>query len=274
MSVRDSETARSRERRSRQAEERPQRPSVAGERRWHRRLLAGAVLAGGLLVATAVPALAHVTVHSDDASKGGFAEISFRVPTERDDASTVKVDVQLPTDHPIASVSTKPIPGWTAAVTTTPLAQPITTDDGQVTQAVSEIVWTADPGGGIKPGEFEDFVISAGPLPDDVDSLRFPTIQTYSDGQQVAWIENAPPGGPEPDHPTPVLALTAATGDAASSSAPSSAPQVAATPDSSQKSTTNNNGRRLAFLALLVAIAGVVIGIVALVRGGREPRRS
>jgi len=237
-----------------------------------RRFIAGGVVAGGVLLATAAPALAHVTVHADDTSKGGFAEISFRVPTERDDASTVKVDVQIPTDHPIASVSTKPMAGWTATVTMSPLPKPITTDDGQVTQAVSEIVWTADAGGGTKPGEFDDFVISAGPLPDDVDSLSFPTIQTYSDGQEVSWIENTPPGGPEPDHPTPVLTLTAASGDtASSSSAATTAPQVAATPTESRK---DNNGRRLAFVALLVAIAGVVLGIVALVRGGREPRRS
>ena len=239
--------------------------------RFFPRFVAGGVVAGGLLLVTAAPAFAHVTVHADDAGKGGFAEISFRVPTERDDASTVKVDVQLPTDHPIASVSTKPMPGWTAAVTMKTLAQPINTDDGAVTQTVSEIVWTADAGGGVKPGEFEDFVISAGPLPSDVDSLSFPTIQTYSDGQEVSWIENAAPGGPEPVHPTPTLALTAATGDNASSSTAATAPQVAATPAESRK---DNNGRRLAFIALLVAITGVVLGIVALVRTGREPRRS
>ena len=246
--------------------------------RSHRRLLTAGVLAGGLVLASAAPAFAHVTVHSDNATQGANdTEITFRVPTERDDASTTKIDVKLPTDHPIASVSTKPMTGWTATVTKSALATPITTDDGTVTEAVSEIVWTADAGGGIKPGEYDDFVISAGPLPTDVDSLSFPTVQTYSDGQEVAWIEATPPGGPEPDHPAPELQLTAAqggTGASSDASTSSTSPSVSSQAASGQTVTPkDNNGRRLAFLALLVALLGVVLGVVALVRGRREPGR-
>jgi hypothetical protein len=36
------------------------------------------------------------------------------------------------------------------------------------------------------PGEFDWFWVSAGPLPTDVDSLLFPTIQIYSSGEEVA----------------------------------------------------------------------------------------
>ena len=41
----------------------------------------------------------------------------------------------------------------------------------------------------------------------------FKATQTYSNGEEVAWIEDTPASGEEPEHPAPVLKLTAATGD-------------------------------------------------------------
>jgi len=49
------------------------------------------------------------------------------------------------------------------------------------------VTWTADKGGGIGPEQFEQFELSAGPFPEGVDSLSFPTTQTYSDGEVVHW---------------------------------------------------------------------------------------
>ena len=71
------------------------------------------------------------------------------MPTESDTASTTKLEANLPTGTPIASVSLKPLPGWTAKTTTTKLATPIKSDDGEITEAVSKIDWTASPGGGM-----------------------------------------------------------------------------------------------------------------------------
>src|SRR4051794_33030045 len=153
-----------------------------------RKLLAGAAAGAVALVALAVPASAHVTVDPSTAAHGSFAKLAINVPNETDDLNTVEVDVQLPQDHPIASVAVKPKPGWTYVATKTALATPITTDDGTISEAVSEIVWTATADG-IKSGEFDQFEIEAGPLPDDTDTLVFKTIQTYSDGSAVSWIE-------------------------------------------------------------------------------------
>ena len=49
------------------------------------------------------------------------------------------------------------------------------TDDGQVTQAVSKITWTATDGG-LAPGQFDLFTISAGPLPTNTGKLTFKVI--------------------------------------------------------------------------------------------------
>jgi uncharacterized protein YcnI len=175
------------------------------------RLLLPAALAVVIVVLGATVAGAHVTVVPDNAPKGGSEILSFSVPNEEQAASTVGVEVLLPTKNPIASVSTKPMPGWTVSAEKTKLSKPVTTDDGQVTEAVSKITWTATDGG-LKPGEFDLFTVSAGPLPTNTNKLTFKVIQSYSDGTTVNWIEATVKGAPEPEHPAPVLTLTKASG--------------------------------------------------------------
>lgn len=157
------------------------------------------------------PAFAHVTVASEGAAaKGGFTVIDFKVPNERDDASTTRLEADFPVDeHPLASVTPEPVPGWTIKIIKTKLANPVTSDDGPVSEAVSKVTWTAD-GKGIEPDYFQKFPVSVGPLPDDADQLEFKVLQTYSDHQIVRWIEPQQKGQPEPENPAPVLELTAA----------------------------------------------------------------
>jgi uncharacterized protein YcnI len=167
----------------------------------------GVALAAAAVAVFAVApgASAHVTVNPNTATQGGYTKITFRVPTEKDNASTTKVEVDLPADHPIASISLKPVAGWTAESTTTKLATPIKSDDGEITDAITKIVWTADTNSAIKPGQFQEFDVSLGPLP-EVDQLVFKALQTYSDGDIVRWIDE-PSGNTEPEHPAPVLKL-------------------------------------------------------------------
>jgi uncharacterized protein len=179
-----------------------------------RRKLAIVLTVAAAMLALAGPASAHVTVHSTDAVQGGYSVLTFRVPTESDTASTTKLLVHFPADAPIASVLVQPQPGWTFTTTTAKLAKPVTTDDGDtLTSAVAQIVWTADSAAtAIKPGEFDEFAVSAGPLP-KVNVLRFSAIQTYSDGSVVKWDETAAPGSSaEPQHPKPSITLAASSG--------------------------------------------------------------
>ena len=135
-----------------------------------------------------MPAAAHVTVSSPDAVPGGFGKLVLRVPTESDTASTTKVQIQLPADTPFAFVSTKPHPGWTVATTERTLAHPITAEGFTLSKAVATVTWTASgASAGIGPGQFDEFELSLGPFPTDVDTLSFPTTQTYSDGTVVTW---------------------------------------------------------------------------------------
>jgi periplasmic copper chaperone A len=187
------------------------------------------------------------------------ATIVFRVPTESDTASTIGLKLQLPTDTPIAGVLVAPQPGWTATITQTKLAKPIQTDDGAITEVVSEIDWKADAGAGIKPRFFGEFTIIGGKLPDGVTTLTFKAIQSYSDGKQVAWIELPAQGSnAEPDHPAPTLHLPAANGSGATSATSSGAASVTATSSKGASQAT-------AITGIVLGAIGVALGAAALV---------
>ena len=150
--------------------------------------------AAGVVLLGALPASAHVTVSSTDAAPGGFGKLVFRVPTESDTASTIGVTVNLPADTPFAFVSVKPKPGWSVKSTTTKLDEPVTVGDFNLTEAVTKVTWTAQQGTDIAPGEFDEFEISAGPFPEGADSMSFPAVQTYDDGEVVKWSQPAVEG--------------------------------------------------------------------------------
>jgi uncharacterized protein YcnI len=190
-----------------------QPPAIRRPARVWPRLTTLVLAIGVLLVWGAGVASAHVTVNPNTAAPGSYTKLTFRVPTESATATTVKLTVKLPTDHPFPSVSVMPVPGWTAKVTKTALNPPVTEGRFNLTEAVSSITWTADDGVGIKLDEFMEFSVSVGPVP-DVPSMTFPADQTYSDGSVVSWNEVAKAGSTaELDHPAPVLTIGAATAD-------------------------------------------------------------
>ncbi|WP_344924677.1 YcnI family protein, partial [Streptosporangium carneum] len=192
-----------------------------------------AVTAGvtALTLGLALPALAHVTVNPGSAEQGGFTKVAFRVPNERDDASTNKIEVSLPVDHPLAFVSVKPVPGWDVKVVESKLPKPVTTEYGEITEAVTKITWS---GGKIDPGQFQEFEVSMGMLPKDTDQLLFPTTQTYTGGEVVKWADEPKADGSEAERPAPVLKLTPASaegdGHGAASASPSAAQSASAAP--------------------------------------------
>ena len=174
-------------------------------------LALGTALAAALAGAGA--AAAHVGVSSSDATAGGFGKLTFRVPNESDTASTVALRISVPEESAMASLRVQPVPGWTVSMATSDLATPLESHGEQVTSYVSVVEFRAADGGGIRPGEFQEFALSGGPFP-DADQLSFPTVQTYGDGSESAWIEPTVEGQAEAEHPAPVLPLTAPAEDA------------------------------------------------------------
>ncbi len=225
---------------------------------FRRAVVAGGIVAAVLAIAT--PAFAHVTVSPPDAVKGTDQVLTFNVPNETDNTNTTQIEISFPTDHPIAEASVLPVPGWTAKVNMVKVTKPIKTDSGSVTEAVGSIIWT---GGAIEPGQFQEFTVSVG-LPGDASTLVFKALQTYSDGTIVRWIELTPAGGEEPEHPAPVLTLTAARSDAASSSTTASLPKDIAT------SSDVDSAKTIGVIGIALGAIGLVVAIVALVRRPRS----
>jgi periplasmic copper chaperone A len=168
-----------------------------------------AVGSAAIVATVALPGIAqaHVTVQPGTTEGGEFTAVAFRVPNERDDASTTKIQVVLPADQPIGSVQTRPMQGWKITTQKRHLAQPIDFFGTKLDSVVSKITWTATDGG-LAPGQYNDFNVSLGPLPKS-GSLAFRALQTYSTGEQVNWNEVSTDPSVEPEHPAPTLTLTA-----------------------------------------------------------------
>ncbi len=218
-----------------------------------------------LLVPLAGAASAHVTVQGPGATQGGYTKLVFRVPTEKDVATT-KLEIAFPVDTPVASVRVKPHPGWTAAMTRQAPAEPLEVHGEAVTEVVSRITWTADAGSGIGPTEFDEFEVSAGPLP-ETGQLVFKALQTYADGEVVRWIEEPVEGAAEPERPAPVLELAPAEDEAEVDTASASDDAVDAQPVASTQDAGGTDGLTVA--ALVVAGLALATGVAALLRGRR-----
>ncbi|MFG2384618.1 YcnI family copper-binding membrane protein [Streptomyces avermitilis] len=233
------------------------------------RIAAAGVAAASAVLVLSVPAFAHVSVQPEgEAAKGGYATVNFKVPNERDDASTTKLEVSFPADHPLASVMPQPIDGWSVKVTKSKLAKPLTLHGEKIDEAVSKVTWTAT-GKGVEPGFFQKFPLSIGALPEDTDELVFKALQTYDNKEVVRWIEPQKEGQEEPENPAPALALSAASADGhhGSSTAEDASDTSKAAADSSTEASSadssDTTARVLGIVGIVVGVAGVAYGVLA-----------
>lgn len=227
--------------------------------RMMRRIVAASVLAAGLVCVSALPAWAHVTIAPNTADKGATdVEIAFRVPNE-EATNTTKVQIAFPTDTPLLGVLAQPVPGWTAKVTSVHLKNPIVTDDGTVTDAVSEVDWTANTtADGIAPTQYQRFQVIVGKLPANASALTFKALQTYAHGDVVRWIET----GSTATHPAPVLELTTPGSTATPTTQPASTPTTTPTVTASNVKKSDVDSART------FGIIGIVVGALGLLAGG------
>ncbi|MGW5969964.1 YcnI family copper-binding membrane protein [Streptomyces sp. NPDC055186] len=238
------------------------------------RIAAAGAVAGVAVLTLSAPAFAHVTVQPEgEAAKGGYAVVNFKVPNERDDASTTKLEVTFPTDHPLASVLPQPVDGWDVKVTKSKLDKPLEVHGRKIDEAVTKVTWTADDDG-IEPGFFQKFPVSVGSLPEDTDELVFKALQTYSSKEVVRWIEVPQEGKDEPDYPAPVLALSEASADGHSHGASDDKADEAESAGDTEKAAaettaaadsdgTDTTARVLGIVGIVVGAAGVAYGVLA-----------
>jgi uncharacterized protein YcnI len=213
-----------------------------------------AVGAGALLaIAAPLAASAHVEVTPNTAAAGTYADITFRVPTESATATTTKVEVDIPAATPFANVSYVAVPGWNAELVTETLPKPIIVEKTQLTEAVTRVIWTAQPGSEIRENEIRQFTLSVGPVP-DTGKIVLNALQTYSDGSVVKWTGT----GENADHPSPVLYVNdepVAEHDA----------DAVTTPVAAHGSETTTAAPSSDTLARVLGIGGLVVGAVSVV---------
>ncbi|WCB91900.1 putative protein YcnI [Baekduia alba] len=235
-----------------------------------KRITLASVAAAGALVVPAA-AQAHVTLQPKTAAAGSYVVEDVRVPNETDDAVTTKVAVQLP--EGFAEASYQSVPGWTVKVVKEKLATPVKTDDGEVTEGVKSVTWTAKTkADGIAPGQFQDFPLSVQIPGKAGDTLTFKALQTYSDGTVARWI-----GAPDADKPAPQVAVTAAADDhhAAASAGTATTEETsapAAAVSTASDGSDGDDSNTLAIIALVVGALGLAAGGAGLASARRAGR--
>jgi len=233
------------------------------------RKLTGLIAAGALLAPAA--AQAHISLHPNTIPAGAFATLDVRVPGEREGAYVKKVDTLLPPGF--TSVDYENVPGWSTKVIEAKLASPLEQDGETIDTEVSQIVWSwIGPTGRVGDGQFIDFPLSVA-IPADAAgrALEFKTVQTYSDGTVVHWIDPSLSA----EHPSPRINVTAKGGlieEVAGQEAGPEPGQLAATPGAAPPRSSTGASKGLAIAALVLGALGLVIGLAALYRGSARSR--
>jgi len=230
------------------------------------------LLVAGALIAPA-SAQAHISLHPNTIPAGAFVTLDVRVPGEQEGAYVTKVDVLFPPGF--TGVDYENVPGWSTNVIETKLATPIKEGGETINADVSQIVWTwTGPLGKVNNNQFINFPLSLA-IPGDTagQALEFKTVQTYSNGQVVHWIDPSLTA----EHPSPRInvitkggVIEDIAGDEAgptagqTGSGQSTAPSTAATTSSSGAS------KGLGITALILGALGLLVGLGALVVARRD----
>ena len=144
---------------------------------------AGLVLAAVLVWAPA--AFAHASISPPVAKTGVLQQFTLAVPTEKENATTTRIELSVPGG--VAIDSFEPEPGWTRRVSQTGSGESAT---------IERVTWT----GGKVPTDDDAVFRFQATLTGGSKDYVFQVRQTYSDGTVVDW------DGPESsDTPSPVV---------------------------------------------------------------------
>jgi len=219
-----------------------------------RRVLAAFPLFLLALLIFAPAAQAKVSIVPGSAKGGDTATFAFRMANQQTDTTSTRLEILVPQDRNIAFAEVAAAPGWTAKITSRPLAQPLRSGEKTITEVVGSIVLE---GGSVGPRQFEQFLITLGPLPAE-GALTLDITQSYSNGRVEKWTgANAPS-----------IALSPA-GAAAAPPVLAGSNEGSDTPDSvtggQSASDSGAGGSNVPALALMWGALGLAIVIVALV---------
>jgi uncharacterized protein YcnI len=204
------------------------------------------------LLALATPAQARVSIVPGAVSGGGTETFAFRLANERTDTNSNRLELTFPQEPLIAYAEVAPVSGWTATITPRKLATPVQAGDKTISEVVGSIVLE---GGSVGPRQFDQFLITLGPLPND-GKLAFEAIQTYTNGRTETWSGATAP------------TITVGPGNVAGVPATPTAANQGGSPDSGlaeQQAPAAESSGSTPALALLWGALGLAVVIIAVV---------
>ncbi|WP_430297032.1 YcnI family protein [Sinomonas sp. B1-1] len=231
------------------------------------RTLAPAAVAGGLLLAGAGAAAAHVGITPSATDAGSSSLLTVAIPHGCGESPTTKVAISLPAELVDAQPTVNP--NWTVEKVTQKLGAPQKLADGSsVTERTAQVVYTAKAP---LEAHLRDTLVLSVRLPVDAagKTLYFPTLQTCGAGQ-TDWKE-IPAEGQDPhglQAPAPSVTVTApaaatASGhDAHASGSGLNAAPASVTSDAAGDSVSGAAG----WAGLVAGLLGLVMGGLALLR--------
>ena len=176
-----------------------------------RRLAAALGLAAGVVLLAAGPAGAHIHTDPEQAPAGSTTTVGFEVEHGCEGSPTVEVSIEIP--QGVNDASAEPLPGWSASV-----------ESGVARWA-----------GGSLPDDSPGVFPLRMTLPSQPGPLPFKMIQRCAAGS-LDWIEDTVAGQPEPEHPAPILEVTAAEPEPSTTNPPE--PSTTQPPPTEKPSTT------------------------------------
>lgn len=243
----------------------------------------GGIIATCAFLIGAGAASAHVTIQESEIVGGEFSLVTISVPHGCDDSPTTEVRIQMPESIPAVTPTINA--NWDVEKVMETLAEPIQGEHGEITERVSEVVYTAKTP--LPDGYRDAFELSLRAPTDVTGLIFFPTVQICETGE-TDWIE-IPADGQDPfelESPAPFVnvvagageghsdagegdthgddADAAATGDtvATDGSVPAADGAAADVDDSDDDSASNG----LAIAALVVGVLALGTGAVAIAR--------
>jgi uncharacterized protein YcnI len=223
------------------------------------RILIGAALSAAAVLVLGGPAWAHIHADPPAVEAGKPATVGFGVEHGCDDSPTTEVSIELPP----GSTDIEGVDG-----------------DGFTTSVAGRVVTFT--GGPLPADQEKSFAVRFTP-PDQPGEVPVKIVQTCEQGS-IAWIEETPPGGEEPEHPAPVLRLTEGGSDTdadtdgehghdAAESTTTDAPDTTAVDDMADGHESSDDGDDSSNAPLIAGVVAAVVvvggGAVLLVRSRR-----
>lgn len=234
------------------------------------RLVGLLAFTGGGVALLASPAGAHVSPDKDEVPNDAYTDVTLSVGHGCEESPTTELTVHIPED--VSNVTPMVKSGWEVEKVEEELDEPLEGPHGdEITERVTEVVFTADDGNELPDGFRDTFTIGfRTTFTETGDYLFFKSIQTCEEGEN-AWIEEYVEGvteGEEPEEPSPVLLVGAAEEEegaepeaegAAADGAAGDENEQAASADAADGDDDDSTG---------IAVAGIVVGALGLAVGG------